>query len=290
MGDSTWVLPETWSEDLKDENGEKMSKSEFKKRQKAALVAKQREEKKAKQAQDAAAKAAEKAGQADGASSLQLQDDDADELDPNLYYERRVRGVASARAAGREPYPHKFEASLRIPDFVGKYRDLEPGTQLHEEEVSLAGRVYSKRTQGKLIFYDLKADGEKIQVMADVRNSDQTPEGFVTLHNSVKRGDIVGISGYPGKSKRGELSIFPRSMQVLAPCLHMLPLRRLENPETRFRQRYLDTIVNPHVRDTFIMRARIIQYVRRYLDSRDFLEVETPMMNMIPGGPQRGPS
>jgi lysyl-tRNA synthetase class II len=92
-----------------------------------------------------------------------------------------------------------------------------------------AGRIYSKRCQGKLVFYDLKADGEKIQVMADVGTSGSESAAFVELHNSVKLGDIVGVSGFPGKSKKGELSIFPMGFQVLSPCLHMLPLRRLDN-------------------------------------------------------------
>ena len=93
----------------------------------------------------------------------------------------------------------------------------------------LAGRIYSKRPQGKLRFYDLKADGEKVQVMADVTMAGGDAEAFEALHATVKIGDIVGIEGHPGKSKKGELSIFPRTFQVLSPCLHMLPLRRLDN-------------------------------------------------------------
>lgn len=79
------------------------------------------------------------------------------------------------------------------------------------------------------MFYDLKADGAKIQIMADVATSGGDQDAFVHLHNSVKLGDIVGVSGFPGKSKKGELSIFPVDFQVLSPCLHMLPLRRLDN-------------------------------------------------------------
>ncbi len=93
----------------------------------------------------------------------------------------------------------------------------------------MAGRIYSKRPQGKLRFYDLKADGEKVQVMADVTMAGGDAEAFEALHATVKIGDIVGIEGHPGKSKKGELSIFPRTFQVLSPCLHMLPLRRLDN-------------------------------------------------------------
>jgi lysyl-tRNA synthetase class 2 len=107
----------------------------------------------------------------------------------------------------------------------------------------------------------------------------------------LKRGDIVGVTGYPGKSKNGQLSIFPKSMILLSPCLHMLPFSKgdsslggITNMETRYRQRYLDLIVNEEIRDVFEIRASIITEIRKYLDERHFLEVETPMMNMIPGG------
>ena len=89
-----------------------------------------------------------------------------------------------------------------------------------------------------------------------------------------------------GKSKKGELSVMPTKFELLAPCLHMLPHLHygLKDKETRFRQRYLDLILNEDVRQTFYVRARIISYVRRFLDEMGFLEIETPMMNMIPGG------
>lgn len=87
-----------------------------------------------------------------------------------------------------------------------------------------------------------------------------------------------------GKSKRGELSLFARSVTLLTPALRPVPVRALTNPETRFRQRYLDLLTNPQARNIFAVRAKVIQYVRRYLDQRQFLEVETPMMNQLAGG------
>lgn len=115
----------------------------------------------------------------------------------------------------------------------------------------------------------------------------ESEEGFAKIHKTVKRGDIVGVTGYPGKSKKGELSIFPVKIELLSPCLHMLPSEKtggITNMETRYRQRYLDLIVNSEVRTTFEIRCKVIQGVRSYLDKRGFLEVETPMMNLIPGG------
>lgn len=102
----------------------------------------------------------------------------------------------------------------------------------------------------------------------------------------MRRGDIVGVQGYPGKTKKGELSVIPRKLKLLSPCLHMLPHLHygLKDKETRFRQRYLDLILNNNVRDIFMVRAKIISFVRQFLDGMGFLEVETPMMNMIAGG------
>ncbi|KAM7481055.1 hypothetical protein LguiB_005638 [Lonicera macranthoides] len=145
--------------------------------------------------------------------------------------------------------------------------------------------------------------------MADARRSDLDEAEFSKFHFGVKRGDIVGIKGFPGKSKRGELSIFPKSFVVLSHCLHMMPRQKaagsdnvnvkkvedcgcgrnpesfvLKDQETRYRQRYLDLMLNTEVRHIFKTKARIISYIRRFLDNLDFLEVETPMMNMIAGG------
>ncbi|KAL0039564.1 hypothetical protein WJX77_002057 [Trebouxia sp. C0004] len=275
-----YQLPEKWSAEAVDETGNKLSKSEWKKREKAQRIQKERAEKKEKQAAAAASESA-------APPKPSLEGEEAEDLDPNLYHERRVAAVKHAKASGSNLYPHKFEVSISLPDFVEKYDDLPDGVHLEDGTVvSIAGRVYNKRASGtKLVFYDVQSDGVQIQVMADARVSGLDDEAFGALHNTIRRGDLVGVKGLPGKSKRGELSVFPQSFIVLAPCLHMLPKYKLENQETRYRQRYLDGIVNhDHVRNIFVTRARIVQYVRKYLDDRQFLEVETPMMNMIPGG------
>ncbi|CAG9466605.1 unnamed protein product [Pedinophyceae sp. YPF-701] len=284
MGDD-FVLPEKWSEDVKDENGNPMSKSEFKKRQKAAKAAAEKAEKKAAQAAKAAAQPAKK----------KAAGDEDEDLDPTQYFENRKKWIGGVREKGGNPYPHKFHVSMRLPEYVAKYTDsVEAGQVVEGETVSLAGRVSSKRASGsKLIFYDLRGEGAKLQVMADLQRFDDggaaegKEERFGALHASVKRGDIIGVVGVPGKSKRGELSVFPVTVQVLSPCLHMPPSLHfgLKEKETRYRQRYLDLIMNHNrVRDIFQTRAKIIQKIRSFLDERGFLEVETPMMNMIPGG------
>lgn len=132
-------------------------------------------------------------------------------------------------------------------------------------------------------FYDLRGEGVKIQVMA---NASFATQDFEAVHSRVHRGDIIGCTGFPGKTKKGELSIIPQEVHILTPCLHMLPTLHygFKDKETRFRQRYLDLIMNEEVRQKFYTRSKIINYIRKFLDNLGFLEVETPMMNMVAGG------
>ncbi len=167
-----------------------------------------------------------------------------------------------------------------------KYGGLADGSMLEDVTVRVAGRIMAVRSaSAKLQFYDLHGGGAKVQVMFNAAFAEDAA-AYEWARDNVRRGDIVGVVGRPGKSKKGELSIFPTSLQVLSPCLHMLPKSHygLKDQETRYRQRYLDLMLNQDVRTVFQKRARIVNYVRRYLDERGFLEVETPMMNMIPGG------
>ncbi|EME28005.1 lysyl-tRNA synthetase, class II [Galdieria sulphuraria] len=210
---------------------------------------------------------------------------DDEEVDPTQYLKLRTKLIEEAREHGVDPYPHKFHTTCSIPNYIEKYRSLQAGEHLTDILESLAGRIISKRSaSSKLYFYDLRADGAKVQIMADARHADSL-DNFTSTHNLLRRGDIVGVKGYAGKSKKGELSIFPTEVQLLSPCLRMLPKFALKDPETRFRQRYLDLIMNAEItRDTFTKRAKIIQFVRQFLNENGFLEVETPMMNTIAGG------
>lgn len=154
----------------------------------------------------------------------------------------------------------------------------------------IAGRIYVKRAQGKLVFYDIRAEGVKIQVMCQAQEA-TGPVPFEDQHEPLRRGDIVGIIGYPGRTAprnrpEGELSIFAHQVILLTPCLHQIPSERfgLQDTETRFRQRYLDLIMNDSSRNVFLTRSKMVSYIRRFFDTRDFVEVETPMMNAIAGG------
>lgn len=262
---------------------------------KAAQKKKEMDEKKARQAAEAEVRAAAKAAKSSG--PVLEGDDEGEELDPSKYFENRVTAVRSAEGKGEIVYPHKFHASTRLVDFVSKYQDvMEPGETRSEDVVSFAGRVGRKAASGaKLAFLDLRSDGQKVQVLCDARNFAKQDGGsedaeasafaFVRLMNAVHRGDIVGVRGVPGRSKRGELSLLASEVRVLSPCLHMPPgVHGLKDQETRYRQRYLDLMTNIKTQRIFRARAGVLRYIREFYDELGFLEVETPMMNAIPGG------
>ena len=264
---------------------EKLSKNALKKKLKAEKAAQAKAEKEAKRAEEAKNKPPSKKGSAVSSA-------DEENMDPTQFKANREAAIRGIEEEGGNPYPHKFHVDYRLPDFVAEYdTKTTEGERIEEREVSVAGRIVALRGQGKLFFYDIRGDGAKIQVMSDLRTYAAGEDAFYKIHRTLKRGDIIGVRGYPGKSRKGELSIFPTEMALLSPCLHMLPFAKgdsslggITNMETRYRQRYLDLIVNADVRTTFEIRAKIINGIRKYLDDRHFLEVETPMMNMIPGG------
>ncbi|XP_071557940.1 lysine--tRNA ligase isoform X1 [Temnothorax nylanderi] len=210
-----------------------------------------------------------------------------EEISPNEYFKLRSNWVSQLKATNDNPYPHKFHVSISLEEFIEKFRDMVKDGEILEDTIHhIAGRVHSIRESGtKLIFYDLRGEGVKVQVMANARLY-VNEERFVADTAKIKRGDIIGVVGKPAKSHKGEFSILPLSISLLSPCLHMLPhlYFGLKDKETRFRQRYLDLILNDKVREIFHTRAKIIAYMRKFLDGMGFLEVETPMMNMIAGG------
>lgn len=194
---------------------------------------------------------------------------------------------AAVEKDGQPMYPHKYHATMLLPDFVAKYDPLaEAGKEVEGAEEALCGRVLLERRQSKKLFFvDLHADGAKVQLMLN-KASFRDPAEFDRYSKLVARGDIVGARGVPSRTKLGELSLSVRSVTILSPCLHQLPssVVGMKDKSIRYRQRYLDLMVNRSTRDIFTARAQIVNFVRRYLDERHFVEVETPMMNMIPGG------
>ena len=144
---------------------------------------------------------------------------------------------------------------------------------------------------GKLLFIDLVGDDSKVQLLATAANY---IGDFDQLSVALRRGDIIGVQGVAGRSKTGELSIRPTHIEILSYCLHILPKEHEVSihsltKDTRYRHRYLDLICNPQNKKIFKVRNQVIDFVRRFLRDLDFLEVETPMMNMIPGGASARP-
>jgi lysyl-tRNA synthetase class 2 len=258
---------------------EKLSKNELKRRLKAEQKAKEKAEKDAQKVATAGT---------DDKKTAKKEDQLAEaDISPNEYFKLRSNAVAELKKnPSTHPYPHKFNVTLSLEDFINKYSHLKDGDMLKDEPLSLAGRIYAIREAGaKLIFYDVHGEGVKIQVMANANYYVNADEYSIDT-GKIRRGDIIGIDGFPAKTKKGELSIVPKKITLLSPCLHMLPHLHfgLKDKETRFRMRYLDLILNNRVRDIFYIRAKIISFVRQFFDQMGFLEVETPMMNMIPGG------
>ena len=263
---------------LDEATGEMVSKSELKKR--------------IKQRQIEAKKAAKKANAKPVAEPKKKKIDALADLDPSQYFEARSRQIMELRKThDPNPYPHKFQVSITNPEFLKKYAHLKRGETLPEERVSVAGRVHNKRESGaKLKFYVIHSDGAEVQVMSQQQYY-ANQDNYERDHDLIKRGDIVGFEGYVGRTQpkkggEGEISVFVTRVELLTPCLHMLPTDHFgfKDQETRYRKRYLDLIMNKDSRSRFITRSKIISFIRKFLDSRDFIEVETPMMNVIAGG------
>ncbi|KAL4118706.1 hypothetical protein PRIC2_011031 [Phytophthora ramorum] len=198
-----------------------------------------------------------------------------------------------------QQYPHFFPVTMSLLEYQQKFEALEPKARCTDEAVALAGRVVAIRHASKnLVFLDLQSDGRTVQVLSEVKHfegrGDETATGdneaakkeFRTLHESLRRGDIIGVKGFPGKSGKGELSIIPRQLEVLAPCIQPFPNSKygIKEPEIRFRKKYLDLLTNPGVRPIFETRAKVVRGIRRYLEDRHFMEVETPMLSSAAGG------
>ncbi|KAJ5495803.1 Lysine--tRNA ligase cla4 [Penicillium diatomitis] len=222
---------------------------------------------------------------------LKLREREAKKKEKQYFEIRSKRVQKMFETKNPDPYPHKFQVTTDLRDFLKDYDSLKKGEEKPDVPIRLAGRVYTKRASGpKLIFYDLRAEGKKVQVMCQAQNATGSVP-FEQQHEHLRRGDIIGVVGYPGRTSPknrddGELSIFATEVVLLAPCLHAIPSEHygFQDKELRFRQRYLDLIMNDSTREVFRTRAKIISYIRNFLDNRDFTEVETPMMNQIAGG------
>eukprot|EP00730_Choanoeca_flexa_P016665 TRINITY_DN7928_c0_g1_i1.p1 TRINITY_DN7928_c0_g1~~TRINITY_DN7928_c0_g1_i1.p1 ORF type:complete len:517 (+),score=124.39 TRINITY_DN7928_c0_g1_i1:73-1623(+) len=164
-----------------------------------------------------------------------------------------------------------------------KAESASPGERFEDELQRGCGRVVSKRSSGsKLHFYDIAADRTRLQVMASLANC-SNPDDYPLLHDTIKRGDIVEVEGYVGRSKRGEPTLFSKDIKLLAPCMHDLP-EQLKDKETQVRKRHVHMLTNPELAATLRLRHTVTQTIRAYLCQHDFVEVETPILAPQAGG------
>jgi lysyl-tRNA synthetase, class II len=196
---------------------------------------------------------------------------------------QRYERLAQIAQLGYRPYGQAFAFSHTVPQILSEYGGKtaeELGESVH---VKIAGRVQAMRRMGKAGFAHILQNGERLQVYI---KKDALSERDYQLYQFLDVGDIIGVEGYLFRTRTGELSIHAEKLQFLSKILLNLPEKwhGLEDVETRYRQRYLDLIANPRLQKTFVTRARIIDSLRRQLTVRNFVEVETPMMQPLHGG------
>ncbi len=190
--------------------------------------------------------------------------------------EERLKRLDALRALGVDPFGKRFDGAMPAGEIVARYGELE------NRPVAAAGRLGALRSMGKAAFLDLRDWTGKVQVHAKKDKLGDAWAAFEHLHV----GDLAAFSGTLGKTKTGEITIFAEKFTLLAKALRPLPEKwhGLTDPEVRYRQRYLDLISNPEVLRKFLQRTKALSLMRRFLDGRGYVEVETPMMHSIPGG------
>lgn len=203
----------------------------------------------------------------------------------NIHRDSRLAKLRALQEEGYNPYPYRFQPNAFAADLQEKYKDLEAGVDT-EDRVTVAGRAMAVRNSG--MFIDLKDKSGKIQAFCHKNHLSE--EDQARLKN-LDVGDIVGITGYIRRTPRGELSIAAEKFDIISKSLQPLPekFHGLTDLEARYRQRYVDFIVNDDSRDIYKKRCQITSAIRRYFEDHDFLEVETPMLHPIMGGANAKP-
>ncbi len=195
---------------------------------------------------------------------------------------RRLADRASLYAAGKNPYPEHSDVTDHAADLLERYEGLAAEEE-GAETVTVGGRIVAKRGQGKIMFLVLRDPSADIQLFCRVNDVE---ESSWEVLKSLDLGDIVEASGIVVRTKRGELSVAPRTARLLSKAVRPLPekFHGLSDKETRYRQRYVDLIVNEDVRETFRKRSAIVSAFRRYMEDNGYMEVETPILQSIQGG------
>ena len=204
-------------------------------------------------------------------------------LEEKIYQQRREK-LQQIEALGQPAYPFKYDFSHTIPQILSEYGE-KTAEQLADPRVNVkvAGRIMSLRLQGKAGFAHLQQGGQRLQIYVKL---DFVGEKGFALYKLLDLGDHIGVRGYLFRTKTGELTIHVEEITFLSKDLLPLPEKwhGLTDVELRYRQRYLDLVMNQEVREVFVKRSKLVQSLRRFLDAHGYIEVETPMMQPIAGG------
>ena len=204
-------------------------------------------------------------------------------LDEKIYELRREK-LKQIEALGQQIYPRRYEFTHTIPQILAEYTE-KTAEQLENPRVNVrvVGRIMAIRLMGKAGFAHLQQDGQRLQIY--VKKDAVGDKGF-DLYKLLDLGDHIGVSGYLFRTRTGELSVHVEEITFLSKDLLPLPEKwhGLTDVELRYRERYVDLVMNPEVREVFIKRSKLVQSLRRFMDAQGFVEVETPMMQPIAGG------
>ncbi len=211
-----------------------------------------------------------------------------DSKDTGLEFDlQRIEKLEELRSSGYPLYPPEFKRKNTIAEIRKTY--VNAGHERSEDCITTSGRLYTVRNHGKTIFADLGDEGDRIQLY--IRKNDLGVDQFEFFIRYIERGDIIGVSGHAFRTKVGELTLWVNRIELLCKALLSLPekFHGLTNIEKRYRQRYVDLIVNEKSRETFRIRSRLISLIRSYLADRQFLEFETPILQPVYGGANARP-
>lgn len=208
----------------------------------------------------------------------------------NQYIQQRIQKSNSLRELGINPYSNGWQRTITNEDFKKRYESIASKEEQRDESVSesIVGRVKLERWMGKASFIKVEDESGVLQVYF---SKNDLAEHFEVLKKHLEVGDIIYASGFPFLTKTGELSLYARELHIITKSIVPLPekFHGLSDIELRYRQRYLDLIVNSDVKETFKTRSLIVSNIRKFFEGKGFLEVETPMLHPIPGGANARP-
>jgi lysyl-tRNA synthetase class 2 len=186
------------------------------------------------------------------------------------------------KSKGIDPFPYRYQKDFSAAEILSKFENLKQGEE-SQQEVSIAGRIMTKRGHGKASFAHLQDETGRVQIYGkqDILGKDK-----YEIYRKLDMGDFIGVKGHVFRTKTGETTVRISDFVILCKSLHPLPEKwhGLQDKELRYRERYVDLMVNPGVKEVFLKRSRIVSFIRKFLDERGYLEVETPLLHVLQGG------